>query len=245
MGGLSMKYYYAQYVIVSLLVCSTLSVAAKGCKSVQSLVVKCAITAAQLNVTGNLSVIGNAAVGGALSVSGNISSAGTITATGNITSTGGVVSDINGSIGNLTAYADFFGQNQASANTATPGVPLAFPTPTSPNTANITNNTTTNTFTITTPGTYQISYQVNGTFSQSTTLGLVQSTGGGPFNPVSSSQMINPGVGSPVIVGNTTLVKVAQGDQFQVLATSTIAGTIAFPPAGSNGTSITFVRVGN
>jgi hypothetical protein len=60
-----------------------------------------------------------------------------------------------------------------------------------------------------------------------------------------NSQVLNPTTGGPVIVGNTALVKVAQGDQFQVLATSSAPGTIAFPPAGSNGTSITFVRVGN
>jgi hypothetical protein len=233
-----------KYQISYIMLCVVSPISAKDCcKSFQSLVIKCALTAAQLNVTGNLSVAGNATVGGNLSVSGNISSGGTVTATGNITSSGGTISDTNGSIGNLTSFANFFGQGQAAANTNSAGIPLTFPTKTQ-GTSSITNNASNNTFTITTPGIYQVSYQVNGTYTQPTTLSLTRSTNSGPFLAVPGGQVSSTDIANMITSGNTTFVNAAQGDQFQILGISTAAGTITFP-ATTNGTSVTFTRVGS
>jgi hypothetical protein len=208
---------------------------AKKCKSFNSLVVKCALTAAQLTVSGNASIGGNLTVGGTINSTGSITTSGTITAA-NVTNPAGTT------FGDLLSYGNWI-------NTA--GGPVAidanvtFPT-SNINTSNVTQNGTFDVFTFTLPGTYLVLYQVTYSALAASRLDLEKSIDSGTsWNAVTGGSVLTGTVGVALNqeVSNASLVTIAAGNQLRLHNAAGL--TLLTLPAGGAASvaGITFIRL--
>jgi len=214
---------------------------AKKCKTFGSLVVKCALTTAQLTVSGNATIGGNLTVGGTETVTGALT-AGSITSTGNITTTGTITSGA-GTLGDLLAYGNWV--NTVGGAVAS-GANVTFPTA-NINSSNISiDSTATNSiFTFTTPGTYLVLYQVAYSAAGSSELSLDLSTNSGTtWTQLTGGSVLTGTIGAGVNqeVSNASLVAIAAGNQLRLNNTGAALITL---PAGvtANSAAITFIRL--
>jgi hypothetical protein len=207
---------------------------AKKCKSFNSLVVKCALTAAQLTVSGNASIGGNLTVGGTINSTGNITTSGTITAA-NVTNPAGTT------FGDLLSYGNWI--NTAAGGLVISGTPITFPT-SNINTSNVTQNGTFDVFTFTLPGTYLVLYQVTYSALAASDLVLQLSTDGGTiWNDITGGAVATGTIGAAANqeVSNAGLVTVAAGNQIRLTNFGNTITLNANPPANVAG--ITFIRL--